>query len=327
MGSLTPQTLAGLIPRPLPSDPKTRALAEQVLKQGYVIIPNCFSRAEGKEAIAEIARLSGKDPKTSRDEFFGRKTSRIFALPNKTRLFDKFYILPQVLALNDYFLDPDYLMYVIQSIVINPGEGQQPIHHDDGATRLPRPRAPLSAAIMVVLEDYTQTNGATKIIPASHLWGAEEKARKQDSISAVCPAGSVIYFLGTTYHSGGPNISDKPRHALTVQYCQPYIRPLENLMMCVDPRKLDEIPERVVDMMGYKSGFPFLGSGMLKEPNNIQSSKGLIYENSRRIESAKRNAENGALVKKPSRLQHSDICKGGRVQGRWATEKSTGCCV
>src|SRR3981081_1396375 len=141
MENLNPKALAGLIPRPLPSDPKTRELAEQVLKQGYVVIPNCFSAAEGKEAIAEIARLSGKDPKTARDDFFGRKTSRIFALPNKSRLLDKFYILPQVLALNDYFLEPDYLLYVIQSIVINPGEGQQPIHYDDGATRLPRPRA------------------------------------------------------------------------------------------------------------------------------------------------------------------------------------------
>jgi hypothetical protein len=279
MENLNPKALAGLIPRPLPSDPKTRELAEQVLKQGYVVIPNCFSAAEGKEAIAEIARLSGKDPKTARDDFFGRKTSRIFALPNKSRLFDKFYILPQVLALNDYFLEPDYLLYVIQSIVINPGEGQQPIHYDDGATRLPRPRAPLSAAIMVVLEDYTDTNGATKIIPGSHLWGQKQVARKEDSISALCSAGSIVYFLGTTYHSGGPNISDQPRHALTVQYCQPYIRPLEDLMLCVDPRKLNEIPEKVVDMMGYKSGHPFLGSGMFKEPYQSKP-KRLICENS-----------------------------------------------
>jgi hypothetical protein len=273
MADLNPQTLAAFIPRSIPSDPKTRALTEQVLKEGYVVIPNCFSRDEGKAAIAEIARLSGKDPKTTRDDFFGRKTSRIYALPNKSRLFDKFYMLPQVLALNDYFLEPDYLPYVIQSIVINPGEGQQPIHHDDAATRLPRPRAPLSAAIMVVLEDYTETNGATKIIPASHLWGKSQKVRKQDSISAICSAGSVVYFLGTTYHSGGPNISDKPRHALTVQYCQPYIPPLENLMFCVDPRKLNEIREKVVDMMGYKSGFPFLGSGMSREPDNFKSQK------------------------------------------------------
>jgi ectoine hydroxylase-related dioxygenase (phytanoyl-CoA dioxygenase family) len=95
------------------------------------------------------------------------------------------------------------------------------------------------------------------------VWGKEPKPNKKDSISVTCPAGSVVYFLGTTYHSGGPNRSEEPRHALTIQYCQPYIRPLEDLMLSVDPRKLDQIPEKVVDMMGYKSGFPFLGSGTL----------------------------------------------------------------
>jgi ectoine hydroxylase-related dioxygenase (phytanoyl-CoA dioxygenase family) len=187
--------------------------------------------------------------------------------PTKRDSFDKFYTLPEVLALNDYFLDPDYLFYVIQSIVINPGEKQQAVHHDDSSTSLPRPRAPLSAAIMVVLEDYTATNGATRIIPGSHLWGSRQvkRPRKEDTITAVCPAGSIIYFLGTTYHGGGPNTSDQKRHALTIQYCQPFLRPLENLMMCVDPRKLDEIPEKVVEMMAYRSGYPFLGSGMFRE--------------------------------------------------------------
>lgn len=263
MGNLQPKSLAELIPRPLPSDPVTRANVEKVLRQGYVVIPNCFSSTEAREAKDEIIRLSGKNPRTGRNGFEGHNTNRIFALPNKSRVFDKFYICPQVLALNDYFLDPDYLLYVIQSIVINKGEGQQVVHHDDSALRQPRPRAPLSAAIVVALNDFTDSNGATRIIPSSHLWGQEQQPREQDTIPAVCPAGSVIYFLGTTYHSGGPNFSNDPRYALTVQYCQPYIRPLENLILCVDPRKLPEIPERVVDMMGYKSAFPFLGSGRL----------------------------------------------------------------
>jgi len=101
------------------------------------------------------------------------------------------------------------------------------------------------------------------LLDSSVVWGKEPKPNKKDSISVTCPAGSIVYFLGTTYHSGGPNRSDKPRHALTIQYCQPYIRLLEDLMLSVDPRKLDQIPEKVVDMMGYKSGFPFLGSGTL----------------------------------------------------------------
>jgi len=303
MAPLTPQALASLIPRPLPSDPRLCTHVEQILRDGYTVIPNCFSRSTASAAISEIQRLSGSSPSTGRNAFEGKKTNRIFALPNKSRFFDQFYILPEVLALNDYFLEPEYLIYVIQSIVINPGEGQQVIHHDDETTKLPRPRAPVSAAIMAVFDDYTELNGATRVIPRSHLWGKEERPDKKDSIPIVCPAGSIVYFLGTTYHSGGPNQSDKPRHALTIQYCQPYIRPLEDLILSVDPRKLNEIPEKVVNMMGYKSAFPFLGSGMYQIGSFelVKMGEANVFI-SRWFKSEKRHAENDKMVAEPSRL-------------------------
>lgn len=69
----------------------------------------------------------------------------------------------------------------------------------------------------------------------------------------------MIYFLGTTWHGGGKNESKLPRKSLTAKYCQPYIRPIENQMLAVDPRKLDEIPENIVEMMGYNTHRPFIG--------------------------------------------------------------------
>lgn len=250
-------------PKPLPSDPTHRAHVEQVLKDGYVVIPNAFTDAQALEAIAEIDRLHGNAPKKGRDAFDGFKTNRIFSLLGKTRVFDKFCVLPQVLAMNEYFLDDDYLIYIMETIVINPGERNQRLHHDDAVTRLPRPRPPVTAAIMVVLDDYTELNGATRIIPGSHKWGSDRIPEEEEAVSAVCPRGSIVYFLGTTWHSGGANRSSMPRYAATIQYCQPYIRPLDNLMVAVDPRRAlsGEIPKKIVDMMGYRSAFPFIGYG------------------------------------------------------------------
>jgi ectoine hydroxylase-related dioxygenase (phytanoyl-CoA dioxygenase family) len=68
-----------------------------------------------------------------------------------------------------------------------------------------------------------------------------------------------VYFISTLWHGGGDNISDKPRQSATVQYCQPYIRPIENQILAVDPRKLDGIHPRIVEMMGYKHMQPFMG--------------------------------------------------------------------
>ncbi|KAK2802924.1 hypothetical protein FQN50_007169 [Emmonsiellopsis sp. PD_5] len=93
----------------------------------------------------------------------------------------------------------------------------------------------------------------------NHTWGAEVKGRYENTIPMECPSGSAVYFIGTTWHCGGANKSNMPRKSATVQYCQPYIRPIENQILAVDPRKLPEIPPRIVEMMGYRIHRPFIG--------------------------------------------------------------------
>jgi len=143
----------------LPKDPVIRADVEHVLEHGYVVIPNCFTAAEAMEARDEINRLLGSAPLGGRNNFEGLQTHRIYSLLNKTRVFDKFTILPRVLALNDYFLDPGYLLSAFHTITINPGEKAQALHHDDGYIQFPRPRLPFGAAIMVAFDEYTASNG------------------------------------------------------------------------------------------------------------------------------------------------------------------------
>jgi hypothetical protein len=57
----------------------------------------------------------------------------MWTLRDRTREFDKFTVLPRVLALNDYFLDPAYLISAFHTIQINPGEKHQDMHHGEQA--------------------------------------------------------------------------------------------------------------------------------------------------------------------------------------------------
>ncbi|KAL9093838.1 MAG: hypothetical protein Q9165_003761 [Trypethelium subeluteriae] len=250
--------LAESTEKPLPSDPILREDVKHVLENGYVIIKDCFSKEEAAEAKAEMDRLTGKDPAHGRNAFEGFKTIRIYSLLNKSRVFDKFAILPRVLALNDYFLEPGYNITVYQTIQIAPGEVAQPLHYDDIFIRRPRPRAPYGSAIMLAFDDYTEENGATRVIPGSHKWG-DRKGKNEETIPCVCPAGNVIFFLSGLWHGAGPNTSSRPRYSATLQFCSPYIRPIENQILAVDPRKLKDIPKRIVDMMGYRTYRPFVG--------------------------------------------------------------------
>ncbi|KAL7903996.1 hypothetical protein GGI35DRAFT_472742 [Trichoderma velutinum] len=168
---------------------------------GFAIITDAFSLSTVAEAKAEVAW-------------------RIYALANKSRVFDDFALHEDVLALNDYFLDPGYLINSFQSTM----------HYDHGYVTMERPHRPIG----------------TK---------------------------SMLFFLSTLWHGGGANTSDGSRLALTVQYCQPWIRPMENQILAVDWEKLDEIPERLADMLGYKElGTPAVGR-LLKRYKGIAEAK------------------------------------------------------
>lgn len=137
--------------KPTQWEPRIESLIREVQANGYVIIPQAFDRTDTEEAKTELARLAssgqgGPAGIKGRNAFEGFKTGRIYALLDKSRVFDKFVSHPDVLALNDYFLDPGYLINAFHSISIQPGELPQTLHHDDGHIKVPRPHEPFGTA-------------------------------------------------------------------------------------------------------------------------------------------------------------------------------------
>lgn len=126
-------------------DPSVAHLIDHVLEHGYVILPNLFTPSEVSSANAELARLealesSGPASQGGRNPFEGFQTKRIYALVDKSRVFDTFAINETVMKLNDYFLEPNCLMTSFHTVNIGPGSKEQEIHTDDGLIALPRPR-------------------------------------------------------------------------------------------------------------------------------------------------------------------------------------------
>jgi ectoine hydroxylase-related dioxygenase (phytanoyl-CoA dioxygenase family) len=199
-------------------------LMAEVEENGFVILHDLLS----KEIIEDIKRESGPLLKyDGRTEFEGRKTRRIYSVIEKTYVCNPIIEHPLVLALLDRLFQPNYLLSQLQVISVLPGEIRQPLHHDDGFYPLARPRKPIGAALIWPLDDFTADNGATMVYPKSHLWGDVSPAAIDVSkmIPAIMPAGSAIFFLGTTWHCAGANHTSAARMAATTQYCEPWARP------------------------------------------------------------------------------------------------------
>ena len=259
-GDLLSADLAGTYSRmPSAGQSVDPAVAEAdlaaVLRDGYVILPELLSAdqvAGIKTAVAPLLDHRGRNP------FEGHSTQRVYSVLNKTRACDVIADQPRVLALLDRLLLPNYLLSMLQMINILPGENAQMLHTDDAFYPLPRPRKALGAATIWAIDDFTADNGATDMIPGSHLWG-DEKPDPADRQPVVMPAGSCVFFLGTLWHGGGTNRSDRSRLAVTAQYCEPWVRPQEAFTLSMTRDTVRAVSEDIRRMLGYSIHPPFIG--------------------------------------------------------------------
>ena len=99
------------------------------------------------------------------------------------------------------------------------------------------------------------------------------------------PRGSVVYFLSTVYHGGGSNKTSKSRRSMTVQYCQPYCRQIENVMISLSPSILTTIPPRIKEMLGFRLHPPFIGyvDGVNPERGFIELQERILNEQKHRL--------------------------------------------
>ena len=226
-----------------------------VLRDGYVILPDLLSAdqlADIKRAVAPLLDRHGRNP------FEGHLTQRVYSVLNKTRACDVIADHPRVLALLDRLLLPNYLLSMLQVINILPGEKAQMLHTDDAFYPLPRPRKALGAATIWAIDDFTADNGATDIIPGSHRWG-DQAPDSADRQPVVMSAGSCVFFLGTLWHGGGASRSDRPRLAVTAQYCEPWVRPQEAFTLSMTRGTVRAVSEDIRRMLGYSIHPPFIG--------------------------------------------------------------------
>ncbi|GGN75397.1 phytanoyl-CoA dioxygenase family protein [Nocardia rhizosphaerihabitans] len=235
------------------------ALAEAdlaaVLRDGYVILPDLLTPDELDDIRESVRPLLDRH---GRNQFEGHTTQRVYSVLNKTASCDRIADHPRVLALLDRLFLPNYLLSMLQVINILPGEQAQMLHTDDGFYPIPRPRAALGAATIWAIDDFTADNGATDIIAGSHRWGDRLPA-ESDREPVVMSAGSCVFFLGTLWHGGGANRSDRSRLAVTAQYCEPWLRPQEAFTLSTTRDTARRVSEDLRRMLGYSIHPPFIG--------------------------------------------------------------------
>jgi ectoine hydroxylase-related dioxygenase (phytanoyl-CoA dioxygenase family) len=253
--------------QPLPApDSMLAGQLEKLARDGYVILESVLSAAEIGELVGALAPFERERP-MGRNDFEGERSQRVYSLAGKGEVFMRLAEHAAVVAILDRLLLPNWLLSTLQSIRLHPGETAQPWHPDDVFYLIPRPRGILGISAIWALEPFTEENGATQLIPGSHLWADEHPdSREHDVVTAAMPAGSVLVFNAALWHRGGANRSSGTRLCISPQYCQPWLRPQESQLLIAPPEIAARYSERGRAMLGYSIHPPFIGQVDGKHP-------------------------------------------------------------
>jgi ectoine hydroxylase-related dioxygenase (phytanoyl-CoA dioxygenase family) len=227
--------------------------AARIAAQGYTIVEDAIE-PDLVDALADdllrLERELGITP--ANNAFEGASTVRIYNLLVHGELYERIPVHDNVLPVVERVLDHGCLVSSLSSISIDPGETAQPIHADDQLIPIAKPHVPTVCNSMWALTDFTEANGATRLIPGTHLADSSpDYGKAYDSIPAEMPKGSVLIWHGSLWHGGGANRTDQRRVGIAMNYCAGWIRQQENQQLGIPREIARRFSPRLRELCGY----------------------------------------------------------------------------
>lgn len=196
-------------------------------------------------------------------DFTGYSTLRIYAVPRVSRASLDLIAHPRVLEVADRVLNQHCENFQLGSstaIEIHPGEKDQELHRDDDMYPIRIPDVEFQISALWALDDFTEENGATRVVPGSHDLRSLDDVAEDDVVQATMPSGSVLFYMGSTIHGGGANGSDSPRSGMISTYSLGWLRQEDNQYLCIPRDLADSYPEHVRRLLGYQTHGQSLGT-------------------------------------------------------------------
>lgn len=224
----------------------------RIADQGYTIIQDAIEAELVDELLDRLTRLEHDLAVVPADnDFEGRQTTRVYNLLVHGEAFERVPVHPNVLPVVEGVLDDGCLLSSLSSIAIGSGESPQPIHADDQLIPIPKPHPPTVCNTMWALTDFTEANGATRVVPGSHRMDNPDYGGDYETVVAEMDCGSVLVWHGSLWHGGGGNTTTEWRIGLACNYCAGYIRQQENQQLGIPREIVQRFDDRLQRLCGY----------------------------------------------------------------------------
>ena len=214
--------------------------ADRLDHDGFAPLPGVLSEAQLEAIRARLAELLAAEGGRAGIEVHQEAgTDRLADLVNKGEMFWPCFTDSRVLACMAHVLG-DFKLSSLNFRAALPGQGHQNLHTDWGGPVEPGDYQVCNS--IWLLDDFTESNGATRVVPGSHrartvprLALSDPAAPHPDQVLITGPAGTVVVFNSHLWHGGTQNGSNRPRRAMHAYFTrrghgqqldqQKYIRP------------------------------------------------------------------------------------------------------
>jgi ectoine hydroxylase-related dioxygenase (phytanoyl-CoA dioxygenase family) len=191
-------------------------------------------------------------------------SQRIWHLLTKGEAFPPLVEHPTALEVIRRILGPDCVLSDCSATSIGAHTDGGAWHVDVPLGQLPEPLPdfPLTTQNVWMLDDFTEENGATRVVKGSHKTRKKprwEEGEIPEETILTAPAGSLAIWLSNTWHRSGPNFTDNPRRAILCYYCRSWVKPFADMRATVSPELLEQCSPTVRYLMGFSANCPVRG--------------------------------------------------------------------
>src|SRR5229473_7120649 len=189
---------------------------------GYLVIERLMDQCLLDQVSRRVDELFEQEGAQAGAEFKQEPHSRRLAnLVDKGEVFERVIEAPRILDCMEHVLGPRFKLSSLNVRSADPDNGwSQPLHADSGAVADERGYWVCNSVWM--LDDFTEDNGAIRMVPGSHRWGRapedELYAPHPEEILLTGRAGTVVVMNAHMWHGGTANRTAAHRRAMHVYY-------------------------------------------------------------------------------------------------------------
>lgn len=256
-----------------------------IASQGYYIEHNLIDEINVKKLKKILTIIANEEATNGVGYFFGQEANsqRIYNLVSKHPVFQELICNPYIVnVLDKVFRRPTlhekFVMNSLTGHIVVPGAASLPLHIDSVVPD-PIPQTMVRFIAILALDDFTNDNGATELVPGSHKFlrrpsisDVLKVVEEGSGVKAVCKAGSLILFDGTIWHRSTSNTSSKSRVGVMLSYAASYFLEVggeEEHLSIIPKEVLDNFSPKMKQMVGYQRAIKKGAQHINKQTFNI----------------------------------------------------------